>query len=77
MSGSESARLRVSIDVRETSRLVVDHYRGHVFINQYMIIKDLGKGMQGTVKLCLDTQSNSLYAMKVAVPGVALHQAGA
>jgi serine/threonine protein kinase len=39
--------------------------QGHVFINQYLLIKDLGKGAQGTVKLCLDTQNDSLYAMKV------------
>jgi hypothetical protein len=36
-----------------------------VFINQYLIIKDIGKGAHGTVKLCLNTEDETLYAMKV------------
>ncbi|GIL44787.1 hypothetical protein Vafri_2287 [Volvox africanus] len=51
--------------VIETSRLVVDHLKGNVFINQYLIIKDLGKGAHGTVKLVYNTQDDMLYAMKV------------
>ncbi|KAG2491374.1 hypothetical protein HYH03_010371 [Edaphochlamys debaryana] len=51
--------------VIETSRLVVDHLKGNVFINQYLIIKDLGKGAHGTVKLVYNTQDDLLYAMKV------------
>lgn len=37
----------------------------HVFINQYLIIKDLGKGAYGTVKLVYNTEDDMLYAMKV------------
>ncbi|GFR48549.1 hypothetical protein Agub_g10448 [Astrephomene gubernaculifera] len=51
--------------VIETSRLVIDHLKGNVFINQYLIIKDLGKGAHGTVKLVYNTQDDMLYAMKV------------
>lgn len=36
-----------------------------MFINQYMIIKDVGKGAYGTVKLVYNTQDDLLYAMKV------------
>ncbi len=36
-----------------------------MFINQYLIIKDIGKGAHGTVKLCLNTEDETLYAMKV------------
>ena len=34
-------------------------------INQYMIIKTLGEGSFGKVKLCIDTVSNSTYAVKI------------
>ena len=34
-------------------------------INQYMIIKTLGEGAYGKVKLCIDTQSNNTYAVKI------------
>lgn len=36
-----------------------------MFINQYLIIKDLGKGAYGTVKLVYNTEDDMLYAMKV------------
>ncbi len=39
--------------------------QGNVFINQYLIIKDLGKGAHGTVKLVYNTHDEMLYAMKV------------
>lgn len=41
--------------------------QGNVFINQYLIIKDLGKGAHGTVKLVYNTQDDMLYAMKVCL----------
>lgn len=46
-----------------------------MFINQYLIIKDLGKGAHGTVKLVYNTQDDMLYAMKVRLAGsvAALH----
>ena len=41
--------------------------QGNVFINQYLIIKDLGKGAHGTVKLVYNTQDDMLYAMKASL----------
>ncbi len=41
--------------------------QGNVFINEYLIIKDLGRGAHGTVKLVYNTQDDMLYAMKVHV----------
>jgi serine/threonine protein kinase len=39
--------------------------QGNVFVNQYLIIKDLGRGAHGTVKLVLHTEEQKVYAMKV------------
>ena len=39
--------------------------QGNIFINQYLVIKDLGRGAHGTVKLVYNTQDDMLYAMKV------------
>lgn len=39
--------------------------QGNVFVNQYLIIKDLGRGAHGTVKLVFDTEEQVAYAMKV------------
>jgi hypothetical protein len=40
--------------------------QGNVFVNQYLIIKDLGRGAHGTVKLVLDTEDQTVYAMKAS-----------
>uniref|UniRef100_A0A7R9V3Y9 Protein kinase domain-containing protein n=1 Tax=Chlamydomonas euryale TaxID=1486919 RepID=A0A7R9V3Y9_9CHLO len=50
-----------------TERLVVDQIKDYVFVNEYMIIKDLGKGTHGSVKLVFNTEDKMLYAMKVLV----------
>ena len=46
-------------DFRDTKTL---HLRadasGNVRLNQYVVIKDLGQGAFGKVKLCLNTQTN-------------------
>lgn len=34
-------------------------------MNQYLILKNLGKGAHGKVKLCLNTDDNALYALKI------------
>ena len=39
--------------------------QGNTFVNQYLIIKDLGTGSFGRVKLCLNVDDNCLYALKV------------
>jgi len=39
--------------------------QGHVFVNQYLLIKDLGRGAHGAVKLVYNTEDDRVYAMKV------------
>ena len=34
-------------------------------MNQYIVIKTMGRGAYGKVKLCLDSQTHELYAIKV------------
>ncbi|KAG1658455.1 hypothetical protein FOA52_005619 [Chlamydomonas sp. UWO 241] len=53
--------------VKETQYLVVDQVKDNVFVNQYLVIKDLGKGAHGRVKLVYNTEDDLLYAMKVIV----------
>lgn len=52
-------------DFRDTKTL---HLRadasGNVHLNQYVVIKDLGQGAFGKVKLCLNTHTNRLCALK-------------
>ena len=39
--------------------------QGHVFVNQYLLIQDLGRGAHGSVKLVYSTEDDRVYAMKV------------
>ena len=50
---------------RETTSLNLAKLRGVTFVNQYVVIKYLGKGANGRVFLCLDMCDNRLYAVKV------------
>ena len=52
--------------------------QGSTFINQYLILQNLGRGAQGKVKLCLNTDDNLLYAVKVrgVVAGIVSLRAG-
>lgn len=50
---------------RETTSLKLAKLRGVTFVNQYVVIKYLGKGANGRVFLCLDMCDNRLYAVKV------------
>ena len=50
---------------RETHCLRLAKLRGVTFVNQYVVIKYLGKGANGRVFLCLDMCDNRLYAVKV------------
>eukprot|EP00775_Hariotina_reticulata_P006821 gene6821-7038_t len=61
----QNPELNAAAEVRETPRLVVDSLKGNVFVNQYLIIKDLGRGAHGTVKLVLHSEEQKVYAMKV------------
>lgn len=53
---------------RETTSLNLAKLRGVTFVNQYVVIKYLGKGANGRVFLCLDMCDNRLYAVKVGLP---------
>ncbi len=56
---------------RETTSLNLAKLRGVTFVNQYVVIKYLGKGANGRVFLCLDMCDNRLYAVKVSPPALA------
>ena len=49
---------------RETASLKLAKLRGVTFVNQYVVIKYLGKGANGRVFLCLDMCDTRLYAVK-------------
>ena len=51
--------------IRETSSLKLAKLRGCTFVNQYVVIKYLGRGACGRVFLCMDMTDNRLYAVKV------------
>ena len=50
---------------RETKSLKLAKLRGCTFVNQYVVIKYLGRGACGRVFLCMDMNDNRLYAVKV------------
>lgn len=51
---------------RETTRLEMKHDEtGATCINQYVLVKTLGRGSFGKVKLCLNTLDGKLYAIKM------------
>lgn len=54
---------------RETSSLKLAKLRGCTFVNQYVVIKYLGRGACGRVFLCMDMTDNRLYAVKVMRSG--------
>jgi len=59
-------RSSVPLEVAEVRRMMleVDSW-GHLFVNNYVIVKKLGQGRFGSIMLCLDTFSNNLRAMKM------------
>ena len=52
---------------RETKSLKLAKLRGCTFVNQYVVIKYLGRGACGRVFLCMDMNDNRLYAVKVTL----------
>jgi hypothetical protein len=40
-----------------------------VFVNQYLLVQDLGRGAHGSVKLVYSTEDDAVYAMKVGALG--------
>lgn len=51
-------------DIRETSTLKKVMVSGKMMLNQYMVMKTLGKGSFGTVRLCFNLNDKKLYAIK-------------
>jgi len=45
--------------------LRIEKVGGCMFVNQYLVVKFLGRGACGKVFLCLNTYDLRLYAMKV------------
>ena len=41
------------------------HLQGCTFVNQYVVVKTLGQGAYGKVKLCLNSEDHNLYALKL------------
>eukprot|EP00798_Chlamydomonas_sp_ICE-L_P028505 gene28505-31662_t len=54
------------IEYRETTTLRIDKVKGCVLVNQYLVVKFLGRGACGKVFLCLNLHDMRLYAMKAA-----------
>lgn len=54
---------------RETTTLRIDKVKGCMFVNQYLVVRFLGRGACGKVFLCLNTYDLRLYAMKVGGGG--------
>lgn len=51
-------------EYKETTTLRIDKVKGCMFVNQYLVVKFLGRGACGKVFLCLNTYDLRLYAMK-------------
>ena len=60
-----SLELSPFVPCRETQSLKLAKLRGCTFVNQYVVIKYLGRGACGRVFLCMDMEDNRLYAVKV------------
>jgi hypothetical protein len=43
---------------------------GNKIVNEYVIIKTLGSGSYGKVKLCINTENNDFYALKICHKGI-------
>ncbi|KAK9839649.1 hypothetical protein WJX81_003229 [Elliptochloris bilobata] len=63
------AEKRAPAPLRETASLKLAKLRGVTFVNQYVVIKYLGKGANGRVFLCLDMCDTRLYAVKIVKKG--------
>ncbi|KAK9823463.1 hypothetical protein WJX72_002919 [[Myrmecia] bisecta] len=56
---------RKSAPLKETTSLKLAKLKGCTFVNQYVVIKYLGRGACGRVFLCMDMEDNRLYAVKI------------
>eukprot|EP00210_Caulerpa_lentillifera_P004735 g4519.t1 len=62
--GRQDSSIESEKQVQETSSLRIEKIKGCMFVNQYLIIKYLGRGSCGKVFLCLNVLDFKLYAMK-------------
>ncbi|KAF9115803.1 hypothetical protein BGX27_006415 [Mortierella sp. AM989] len=53
--------------VKETHTMMKDYdpMTGNKMINKYMVVRELGRGVHGKVKLCRDTETDELCAIKI------------
>ncbi|KAK3838100.1 MAG: kinase-like domain-containing protein [Linnemannia gamsii] len=53
--------------VKETHKMMKDYdpMTGNKMINKYMVVRELGRGVHGKVKLCRDTTTDELCAIKI------------
>ncbi|KAF9543530.1 hypothetical protein EC957_000808 [Mortierella hygrophila] len=53
--------------VKETRTMMKDYdpMTGNKMINKYMVVRELGRGVHGKVKLCRDTMTEELCAIKI------------
>ncbi|KAG0256890.1 hypothetical protein BGZ95_005376, partial [Linnemannia exigua] len=53
--------------VKETHKMMkeYDPMTGNKMINKYMVVRELGRGVHGKVKLCRDTTTDELCAIKI------------
>ncbi|KAL6777693.1 hypothetical protein ACKKBG_A15290 [Auxenochlorella protothecoides x Auxenochlorella symbiontica] len=65
LTGDSEVLLAKSRGIKHTFRLRVGVLEGATFLNQYIVVDTLGRGSYGRVKLCLSTQDDELYAIKV------------
>ncbi|CAK0780807.1 hypothetical protein CVIRNUC_005182 [Coccomyxa viridis] len=59
----------VCLPVIDTQIMLVDSIKGCTFVNQYVVVKTLGQGAYGKVKLCLNSEDHNLYALKLVSKG--------
>ena len=64
LGASHRSSLREAAVQHTHSATLRSDARGTAYLNQYVVIKGLGRGAFGKVKLCLNSQTNELCALK-------------
>uniref|UniRef100_A0A7R9YVV4 cGMP-dependent protein kinase n=1 Tax=Chlamydomonas euryale TaxID=1486919 RepID=A0A7R9YVV4_9CHLO len=76
MSRVQASMKGISSLAKETTTLQLgsDAQSGATLINQYVLVKTLGRGSFGKVKLCLNTMDGQMYAVKMINRAFVLRQ---
>jgi len=63
----DSETISSDFSVKETNVMIRDYdpKTGRKMINNYVVVKEVGRGCHGKVKLCYDINTNEEYAMKI------------